>query len=825
MSLGFSMENFGKKEQFAAALSLAQCDLCPLRARKTFIDPPITPCEILVISAKTPFTITSSDTGVTTRHIYTNECSYVGEDNLPEQSNICCGSRKADYITQARPSVVVCIGQEAFSLVEELCKNNPPGLNNADDCLMPSSLNGHNFWVTTIPDFNVRAAFLRNLSMIKQGLSTKPYIPVSRIEHLKGIEFVTETRLVKPAFASLSTALNAVDLETTGFRPYPSTAKILSMAVGDNDRTFVFPLFHAETPSNFSAIEVLNEFQALCKRSEMIAHNAVFELEWLTHLYGDEIGFYNTWHDTMAQAFLLNSNPEIGKSLDWQIRKYFGFSLKNICPVDTSELRNTPLSQVLEYNAYDTKYTYKLFKKQEPEIANQFLPYPTQIERIPAIALMQNRGVVPNHIFIQAESAKQEKIFEEANRKILTTPEVIAFIEDNHTFNPASDDDVALLFHKYLGVPTTVESFDKDFLKSHPAPSAPLLIEAREAYKIFGTYLSGVNAVSTHKDGGKYLYPDGLIHAIFNSMKTATARLSSDTPNMQNWPKRGGKKYVRNAITVPTGHYFVAIDFGQIEYRMIAALSRDLKMISAILNGLDIHAWWANRLDQLFPGYFLHKKQKQCEKKRLNDKSAACDCESCEFKEFRDRCKNELVFPYCFGGSDSAVGQRMKIYDQAKMEAIGQEFWSEHKRVKDWQNEQNFHLNQYGYILNGLGRRFREPLSFNQTVNYPIQSSASDIVVAAMSRLARESIKRKMPWLCPVINIHDDLSFYIPCERLAEALQIILEVMLDVRPYPWLPVPLTAEVSYGTEWGSLDVLGTFSSHTIYGIPGAIPGVV
>ena len=193
------------------------------------------------------------------------------------------------------------------------------------------------------------------------------------------------------------------------------------------------------------------------------------------------------------------------------------------------------------------------------------------------------------------------------------------------------------------------------------------------------------------------------------------------------------------------GKTFFAIDYGQIEYRLIAALSKDKEMIDAILNGLDIHGWWAKRLDVMFPGLFL---------KNPGDQK--------EFDEFRNRCKNGLVFPLCFGSSNKAVGSNMKIKDQVKMEQIGAEFWAKHKRVKQWHNEQHDFYRINGYVENAFGRKYRGNLGHNQIINYPIQGSASELVVIAMAKLVEMSVTMGKPWLASVMNIHDDLSFIVP---------------------------------------------------------------
>jgi DNA polymerase I-like protein with 3'-5' exonuclease and polymerase domains len=248
---------------------------------------------------------------------------------------------------------------------------------------------------------------------------------------------------------------------------------------------------------------------------------------------------------------------------------------------------------------------------------------------------------------------------------------------------------------------------------------------------------------------------------------------------------------------------------------VIAALSKDPVMIEAILNGLDIHGWWATRLDEMFPGLFLKKQGLPC----VKQVDHSCQCDKCEFKAFRNKCKNGLVFPLCFGSQFDSIGENMGIADNEQAyNAIGNEFWGKHKVVHQWQENLLLQMNKLNYIENAFGRRYRGPLKREQIINYPIQGTASDIVTRAMVRLCKLSVQTKLKYLQPVINIHDDLCFYIPEEKLNDALAEIIPVMLDTRPLTFMPIPLLAEVAVGTHWANTKEIGTFSSEDLYGIP-------
>jgi DNA polymerase I-like protein with 3'-5' exonuclease and polymerase domains len=136
---------------------------------------------------------------------------------------------------------------------------------------------------------------------------------------------------------------------------------------------------------------------------------------------------------------------------------------------------------------------------------------------------------------------------------------------------------------------------------------------------------------------------------------------------------------------------------------------------------------------------------------------------------------------------------------------IFKEFWDTFKGLGSWQEKLMKGYYQDGFVENFFGRRRRYPMTRNEAINFPIQSSASEIVVDAMTRLSQMALDTDTPYLHPVLNIHDDLTFCIPDNEdiIDEAIEVITTEMLRL-PYDFVNVPMAVEVSIGTNWENLE---------------------
>lgn len=770
------------------------CEVCPLKRYKCQ-DKPNHQVDILVVSNPTQAIFYPEMTGYSTRHELLVECQGTGDlaPTVLSDASTACSTRKGNLITRLRPKIVLAMGWDVYSALEGLfgyqtdgyCDNNP----------LRTRYQGHDFWLVPINDQGSHLAYrqLQATGMIHRLMTESPAVdPIS----YKGLVFPKTNTEILEAFAAMTGPAYAFDYETTALRPYNRQSKLLSIAISDGDTTWSFGLHHPQTPqTNYDVQLVLSEFQKLSKRATLIAHNAPFEAEWSGYTFGTKFLKESRIEDTMAQAYILYRSP---RSLDFLVRKYLGISLKKQSDINVENLINEPLEQVLKYNGLDAKYTFKLWQKQRAEIQAQGLDqkYQEQIDTVPILVEMQIKGVQPDLPFIEKITGEYFPKLDEIKAACALMPEARQFLNQfGVPFNPLSDKDVAKLHHKILGVSEGVRSFDEETLSTFSWPISAEILLCRDLNKLTGTYIAPLSKSAPHKNAGKAVHDDGLVHTIFKPCRTETGRLSSVEPNLQNQSKTGTTKFVRNWVYAPPGYTILSIDYGQMEYRMIAALSGDAEMIAAINAGLDVHKFWALRLNEYFNGHWIDD---------VNDPMQVAN--------FRNIVKGMWVFALCFGSSKRSVAARMKISNwQTDVDKLIEEFWQKHSGVKAWHRDLEFQLGTRFYIENKFGRRYHAPLSFNQMINYPIQGTAADIALRAMVELWKLAHELDLPCLIPLFQIHDSLDFLIPTELLEDLVPLILSTMLDMSKLPWMTVPLLAEASVGTRWGEMKKLGEWSS--------------
>ena len=179
-------------------------------------------------------------------------------------------------------------------------------------------------------------------------------------------------------------------------------------------------------------------------------------------------------------------------------------------------------------------------------------------------------------------------------------------------------------------------------------------------------------------------------------------------------------------------------------------------------------------------------------------------------KLFRDSVKNNWVFAAFYGAAYRSLASYMQMPIEAA-EELYEEFWKEFSGMRAWQQSTYDHYNTYGYIETLTGRRRYAYMQGGEIINAPIQGTASDIVIDGMNRLSEEAERTGKWQYQAILNIHDDLSFYLPEETWEEDLKHIVRVMLDCK-YPFINVPLTVEASVGTNWYNAKEYGVFASN-------------
>jgi uracil-DNA glycosylase family 4 len=730
----------------------------------------------------------------------------------------CCRRLQVADIEQSKPAVILAVGPDAIKwfLGNERAAKDWRGR------MMPTRVGSHTAWLCCIesPVFIAAkqqdrkmgeahtACFKRDVARLIQKLDNglpDPFVQpeagyqeglVCLEEYGKGGLDIIENHLVR--FMDVD---HAVDIETNMLRPYSTNRKILTVAIGDFADTLAFGWMHPECrwtkPEQKIIEDMLHGY--LLGKGRKWAHRAVFEQEWFHSYYGPEVIYDTPWGDTLGQAHVIDERYT--KSLGELTLLYFGFDVKKLSDVNVNDMEHEPLHNILPYNGMDTKYTDALSYIQADilEEENLTATYNLLHAGTPSFVSMQAKGVHRNIDEIE----KQDKhLTAESNKiklAILNDPDVVAYkAGGSRVFSPTSGPNLISFFRDFLKVPNPGRgggegkySVDEDALVNINHPVAQAVIKLRSNDKNHGY-------VTPLLPGGKYVHADGLVHASYSQYVTVSGRAACQEPNQQNYPRRKNKE-IRRVIGCPLGYVWVSCDYGQIEVRVIASASQDPVLCQEVFDGQDVHGTWTDRIGARFLPKHIKEKRKQV----------------------RDILKSQWTFANFYGNELNAVAYDIDrsfkdmIYAGARVTAdelkpIFDDFWRKYKGVKAWQDEMMKDYWAKGYVATGTGQRRHEPMSRNEIGNHFSQGTAGHLVINAQRKISEYAYRNNKPHLQPIMNIHDDLSFYLPEDSLADDIEIIARLMCT-DTFDFITVPLTVEVSVGTNWADKEEIHTFNT--------------
>jgi uracil-DNA glycosylase family 4 len=642
---------------------------------------------------------------------------------------------------------------------------------------------------------------------VKRGLPTPTYH--TREDALAGTSWVTGKQsgdldkvLDYIAWARLQ-KYTGYDYETSALRPYRDSARLLTAAIAAGERSMAWPVDHPKSGWSAKEVRIIEDaLIAYWMDPEVIkaVHNAAFECEWT----GVKFGKKNTrppnrtLHDTAIQAFIINPYKGGGKpgafALDHLVKQHFGLDLKALSPLNKKNMINEPLEDTLRYNAMDSKYHLGLFFKQWDVLIelNQLREYQAMVRRVPTLVLTQMKGVKIDF----DENERLTKKHQAELDKVIIEIDGLAEGRDfkritNKKFNPGSNDDIVVMLRDVLksnaGARRGTDKYgtDEEVLEKVDHPIGKMIGTHREHSKLISTYL---DPFSRNSD---CVYPGGVLHYVLNSIFAETGRTSAEDPNLQNQPKRDHKEFRKQVVARP-GFVLVPVDYGQIQARIIAMFSKDKNFVKALWERYDIHQEWAERVAMAYPARIGGKQN-------LTDKTI--------MKAFRGDIKNQWTFPAFFGAQPGGIAAYLHLPENI-VNDLFKEFWKQFEGVKSWQDRSIEFYKKNGYVELLSGRRRYGPLSINQIFNSPVQGDEADLVISAMDQLS------EMPYdhIQPLLEVHDDLTFELPIDKVDTYLPIIIEEMLAVaKRFPYVNVPISVEVSQGPNWYEQKEIGTFWS--------------
>lgn len=587
---------------------------------------------------------------------------------------------------------------------------------------------------------------------------------------------LVETEADIQALAELLSKENqfVFDTETTNIDVYSAELVGLSFAIKAHEAWYLpMPADRDECQKRLELLRPLFEDESITK----IGQNLKYDISMLSQ-YGIKVK--GRLFDTMLAHYLLE--PEQRHNMDYLAEAYLDYITIPIEDLigkgrQQRSMREVPVEQVKEYAAEDADITLQLYEKLSPmlkENGMEKLFYDIEMPLVPVLSRMEANGVR-----IDTENLKQ--ISDEFGRQIQQVEEKI-YEAAGMPFNIASPKQLGEVLFEKLRIDEKAKktktgqyATGEDVLQklSHKHPIIQMILDYRSFTKLKSTYLDALPALVNPKDG--------LIHTSYNQAVTATGRLSSNNPNLQNIPVRTAQgREIRKAFVPRSEHYtLLAADYSQIELRIIAHLSQDPAMVADFNLGHDIHAATAAKV--------FHVPMDQVT------------------KEQRSRAK-AVNFGIIYGMSAFGLAERMEL-SRSEAADIIKKYFEEYAGIKEYMNRSIALARERGYAETILGRRryLRDINGSNSVVrgfaernaiNAPIQGSSADMIKIAMIGIHKEMERLQMQSKM-ILQVHDELVFDAHLDELDTLKAIVNDKMVNALP---LSVPVIVEMNTGANW-------------------------
>ena len=586
------------------------------------------------------------------------------------------------------------------------------------------------------------------------------------------IESEEEARKIRDYF--LTKEILSFDTETTSTNAIDAELVGLSFAVEE------FKAVYVSVPAEREAAQrMVDIFRPLYEDEHImkVGQNIKYDYEVLRR-YGIEVR--GPMFDTMLAHYIVQ--PELHHNMDYMAETLLGYQTIHIDQLigprgkGQRSMRDLQPQEVYEYAAEDADVTLRLknvLEQKLKEVDGERLFYDIEMPLVPVLAEMELTGVC-------LDTAALTETGKNFNRRLAEYEQKI-YAEAGETFNISSPKQVGdILFGKMKIVDKPKKTKTGQYVTSEEvltqlrsrAPIVDDILSYRGLKKLLGTYVEALPRLINPRTGH--------IHTCFNQAITATGRLSSSDPNLQNIPIRDDDgKEIRKSFVPEPGCLFFSADYSQIELRIMAHLSQDEHMLDAFRSGTDIHAAtaakiWHVPVEEVTPEQ--RKKAKQAN------------------------------FGIIYGISTYGLAQRMNISNSEARQLID-DYFATFPRVKAYMDEAIATCREKGYAETIYHRRRYLPdiASRNATVrgfaernaiNAPIQGSEADIIKVAMihifKRFATEGLRSRM-----ILQVHDELNFSVYPEEREQVERIVIEEMENACR---LSIPLTADAGWGANW-------------------------
>ena len=553
-------------------------------------------------------------------------------------------------------------------------------------------------------------------------------------------------------------------------------AELVGISLSDaENRAYYIPIPAEQT----EALKIVNELRPILEdeKIEKIGQNIKYDMIVLKN-YG--VNVRGPLFDTMLAHYVLQ--PELRHNLDYLAEIYLQYQTIHIDELignrgkDQKNMRDLPTQQIYEYACEDADVALKLKNILAKELKEQGLEklfYEIEMPLVPVLVALECNGVRIDTDSLQQSSVQLTARLQEIEQEIYTLAD--------ETFNISSPKQVGdILFGKLrliekpkktkTGQYVTNEEVLESLRNKHEIVGK--ILDYRGLKKLLSTYIDALPQLINLRTGR--------IHTSFNQAVTATGRLSSSNPNLQNIPIREEDgKQIRKAFIPDDECEFFSADYSQIELRIMAHLSGDANMIEAFNSGHDIHAATAAKIY------------------KVSIEEVTPD--------MRRKAKT-ANFGIIYGISVFGLAERMNV-DRKEAKELIEGYFTTYPQIKEYMDKSIEIARNQGYVETIFQRKRYLPdiNSRNATVrgyaernaiNAPIQGSAADIIKVAMSRIHKQfesnNLKAKM-----ILQVHDELNFSVPKAEKAIVEEIVIREMETAFA---MQVPLKADCGWGKNW-------------------------
>jgi len=588
-----------------------------------------------------------------------------------------------------------------------------------------------------------------------------------------------------PALDELVSRLSAVktfalDTETTSLNPMLAQLVGISLSPAPG-KAYYIPLGHVGwgEVEQLPLEQVISRLRPLLEDSTLtkIAHNSKYDMTVLTE-HGITVN--NLTFDTMLAAYLLSEKSLGLKALAFS---KLGIEMTPIEALIGSGAKQLSMSQVeikhaADYACADADMTLRLAELLNEELRQQGLWQlfsEVEMPLVPVLIRMERNGIALDTDLLREMS-------HDLGERVLKL-EAEIYNSVGHRFNINSPQQLSSVLFQELKLPparktkngySTGAEVLEELRGTHPI--IEFILDYRQLAKLKSTYIDALPGLINPKTGR--------VHTSFNQTRTATGRLSSSEPNLQNIPIRGEfGKQVRQAFVAPAGSYFVAGDYSQIDLRALAHLSQDPGLLNAFHRDEDIHAATAAQL------FGVDASQITPDMRRL---------------------AKTVNFGVIYGMSDYGLEQATELSREEATQFIAT-YFAKYPGVKQYLESTKEQARERGYVQTLLGRRrfIPEVNSSNRQVreaaermaiNMPVQGTSADIIKVAMINLDREMekcrLKSKM-----LLQVHDELILEVPRDELEEMKKLVPRIMSSAIK---LSIPLKVDIKTGNNWGEME---------------------